>query len=451
MSSNELGLVEQIEHMGITKQQYDEILQMIVNKKTGIVDVDWSDIITQFNLQMSKDTLRKCNDTIFGGSFIYQYLKANLSETSNGIPTNATELTLNKDGSFSSKKLIEMSEKESKDPEYILKAHGFDPTEWQIVSYRNTIRQAISQQEGTCTLYASFLTAKPYSDKEIPFAKWEKMFDELSKKYTKPYVEANTEYLDGDKCLLIDIADLHLNLLASVFTTGNEYNCEIAKKLFFNTLQNIISRTSMYNFQKVIFCIGGDMLNGDNLKGSTTKGTPQDSDIHYYDASEFLTEMVVSAIDLLKEQLKAKIDVIYITGNHDEVTGFQLAKFVDAWYRNDINVSVDYKPLPRKYYVFGKSLLVFAHNGKINKLPALIADEARQYWSSIETTDVFLQHLHSESVLLEENNIRIQRLPTISAKSKWTNDGGYNSKRQCKSFIYDLEDGLTDVLYTYIK
>ena len=82
--------------------------------------------------------------------------------------------------------------------------------------------------------------------------------------------------------------------------------------------------------------------------------------------------------------------------------------------------------------MFGKSLLVFAHNGKINKLPALIADEARQYWSSIETTDVFLQHLHSESVLLEENNIRIQRLPTISAKSKWTNDGGYNSKRQCK-------------------
>ena len=47
--------------------------------------------------------------------------------------------------------------------------------------------------------------------------------------------------------------------------------------------------------------------------------------------------------------------------------------------------------------------------------------------------------------------MRIQRLPTISAKSKWTNDKGFNSKRQCKSFIYDIDDGLTDVLYTPIK
>ena len=52
---------------------------------------------------------------------------------------------------------------------------------------------------------------------------------------------------------------------------------------------------------------------------------------------------------------------------------------------------------------------------------------------------------------MEEYNIRIQRLPTISARSKWCNDKGFNSKRQCKSFIFDKEDGLTDVLYTPIR
>ena len=47
--------------------------------------------------------------------------------------------------------------------------------------------------------------------------------------------------------------------------------------------------------------------------------------------------------------------------------------------------------------------------------------------------------------------MRIQRLPTISAKSNWAVDKGFGSKRQCKTFIYDKEDGLTDVLYTSIK
>ena len=52
---------------------------------------------------------------------------------------------------------------------------------------------------------------------------------------------------------------------------------------------------------------------------------------------------------------------------------------------------------------------------------------------------------------MEDNNIRIQRLPTISGRSKWSSDKGYSSKRQCKTFIFDYNDGLTDILYTPIK
>jgi hypothetical protein len=147
----------------------------------------------------------------------------------------------------------------------------------------------------------------------------------------------------------------------------------------------------------------------------------------------------------------APVDVILCVGNHDEVTCYKLAKYIDAWFRNEDRVKVDYTPLARKYFLYGKTLMCFAHDGKVNKLPALIADEARQLWSQAETVEVFLQHLHTEQVLMEDNNIRIQRLPTISARSKWCVDKGYSSKRQCKSFIFDREDGLTDVIYTPIK
>ena len=249
--------------------------------------------------------------------------------------------------------------------------------------------------------------------------------------------------------MLIDIADLHLNLQATMFSTGNEYNCEIAEKLFFYVIEDILSRVEKYNFNKIIFCIGGDMLNGDSISGSTTKGTPQDSDLLYFDATEKLYAMTIKAIDILKQ--KAPVDVIYISGNHDQLSSYKLAKFIEAWYRNDKNVIVDYSPLPRKYIKFGRTLFAFAHDGNIKTLPRLIADEAREYWSDIDTTEVFLQHLHTEQVLTEEYNMRIQRLPTISAKSDWTVNKGFGSKRQCKTFIFDIEDGLTDVLYTPIK
>ena len=150
-----------------------------------------------------------------------------------------------------------------------------------------------------------------------------------------PKISTTTDYLSGDKLLLIDIADLHLNLQASMFVSGNEYNCDIAEKLFFYVINNVLSRTSEYSFNKIIFCIGGDMLNGDNLSGTTTKGTPQSNDIHLFDAYERLTAMTIKAIDIIKEKCQCTIDVIYVAGNHDLTVGFKLAKYIDAWFRND--------------------------------------------------------------------------------------------------------------------
>jgi hypothetical protein len=191
------------------------------------------------------------------------------------------------------------------------------------------------------------------------------------------------------------------------------------------------------------------MLTADNLSGTTTRGTSQDCDQLYYDACEKMYSILVTAVDVLSNT--SPVDVIYVPGNHDEVTGWKAAKYLAAWFRHDENVHVDCSPLPRKYIVYGKTLMVFAHDGNVKTLPRLIADEAREYWSDVETTEVFLQHLHTEQVLSEEYNMRIHRMPTISAKSDWTVKKGFGSKRQCKTFIFDKDDGMTDVLYTPIR
>ena len=435
--------------VGLTKEQYEECIDLIIDKQVNkITDIDWQEICDRYNLPYHYDSLRKANNTVFGGCYIASYLRDKLNNDNLFKPSFNVDMKINKDGTYSSSKLLNMDDKQAKDVNYILKAHGFDTSMWKVVNVRNNTRQVMNRDGEIETLYASNITVKPIND-DLPLFKINEFFNNLDRNYSVPKIENNYSYLDGDKLLLIDIADLHMNLKSSVFTTGNEYDCDIAEEIFFKVINDIMTRTQHYKFNEIVFCVGGDMLNGDNLFGSTTKGTPQSSDLHYYDAYERLCAMIIKAIDMLKDL--CKVNVIYVMGNHDEVTGFKLAKYIDAWFRNEERVEVDYTPVARKYKVFGKTLFCFAHDGDVKKLPAIISDEARQYWSQTETTEVFLQHLHTEQVLMEEYNIRIQRLPTISARSKWCNDKGFNSKRQCKSFIFDKEDGLTDVLYTPIR
>lgn len=451
-------------NMSLNKFDYENEEQFIWRlgnaKESGELSLNWEEIADIINRELGYED-RPLSSAAFRKPYqcAKKFYDAGVFDKNNNakerksiddiIDDYGIETAINKDGTYSSNKLLLMNEEQTKDSDYILKAHGFDTDSWKIVSVRNNIRQVISKQDGTVTLYASYLTVKPISEKELSMKKIGEFFDNLDRNYSLPVLNDNYSYLSGDKLLLIDIADLHLNLQASVFTTMNEYNCDIAEQLFFYVIEDVLTRTQHYNFEEIVFCVGGDMLNGDNLLGSTTKGTPQNSDIHYYDAYERLCAMTIKAIDLMKQ--RCKVNVIYVMGNHDEVTGFKLAKYIDAWFRHDNMVEVDYQPVARKYKLYGTTLLCFAHDAKVQKLPAIIADEARQYWSQAETVEVFLQHMHTEQVLMEDNNIRIQRLPSISAKSKWTVDNGYNSKRQCKTFVFDKQDGLTDVLYTPIK
>ncbi len=409
-------------------------------------DLDWSDIVDSYNLPLAKDTLRKASSPVpYGSVFVHEYLKSKNLNANNTEIQNVRQTTIiNSDKTETSESQFYIEdESKLRDVNYLLSLHNYDSRYFELVSAKNS-----KWNSGSKTLYSSKITVKPIKPTliESDMAEW---FSNLDRKYSLPNVKISNDYLTGNKMLLLDISDLHLNLQASMLTTGNEYNCDIAEKLFFYVINDVLSRTQSYKFNKIIFTIGGDMLNNDGINNMTTKGTPQTCDIHYYDAYERICNMTIKAVDILKDI--APIDVIYVPSNHDESTGFKLAKYVQAWFRNEENVKVDTTPLPRKYVKFGSTLFVFAHDGDLKRLPKLIADEARDMWSSIGFTEVFLQHLHSEQVLSEDNNMRIQRLPTISAKSKWTVDSGYNSKRQCKSFIYDLEDGLTDVLYTPVK
>lgn len=411
--------------------------------------IEWQDVVdlrADYGETDTRETVRK------GGKLLNEYLEAGWNLTpppANDCSSCKKSIALNPDGSFTSDaQLFVDNEELLHDSEHLIKMHGYDPRCFELISAKNSRWQSPNAKE-TRTLYSSKISVRrkaPETSRE-DIRQW---FEELDRNYSKPIVKpCRVSTRDANKLLILPISDLHYNLHSTLLETGNEYNCALAEKLYFSVIADVLERTKSMEFEKIIFTIGGDQANADNIQGTTTKGTPQNNEFGYFEMIRKMYTMTIQAIDLLKET--APVEVILINGNHDLSSGVSLAHVCAAWFRNDPDVNVDLSPLPRKYFLFGKSLFCFAHDADVKRLPALIPDECREVWSQIDTTEVFLQHLHGEAVLMERDNMRVQRLPTISAKSEWANNQGYNSKRQCKSFIFDKELGLTDVLYTPIK
>ena len=323
-------------------------------------------------------------------------------------------------------------------PEDLLRLHGYDPDKFELVNAKCS-----QWNSGNNPQTSSKVVVKPKAN-TITKDEMVEWFENLKNEKLPVYGAKKKSVCH--KMMLIPISDLHYGLLCEPFRTGESYNQDIAESRLDYILDESVRSIKENHVDSVIITIGGDMMNFDNLKGTTTRGTPQDNSGGYYNVFHSLFSTMVAFISSIAET-GAFVRVIYVPGNHDEVTGFHLAELINAWFRCSELVKVDYEPKPRKYDTYGNTLLVFAHDGDVKKLPQLIADEARKMWSMVNRTDVYLQHLHTERVLVEDFHMRIQRLPTVCGRSAWTTDQGYLSDKVHKNFIYDKEKGIEKVLY----
>jgi hypothetical protein len=425
-----------------TPNYYKELYSILVDKKNNpsVTWQDVQDVKTKYGVNESKDIIRQ------GARELYNFLDGGWTlvppDKETVLPTKES-LTINADNSQISEKSLSIDdESKLRDYDYLLRLHNYDPDLFEITQAKNS-----KWHSGNNVLYSSRITVKPKVVEETLTAdKINEMLANIKPREAKQYREPNRS---SRQCLLISISDLHLNLYASEMLTNNKYDCETAVYRFYEVLDDIVASVRGQNFEEIIFTIGGDMLNADNQVGTTTKGTPQDNEVHLFEAFELALRIITNAIEILADI--APVRVMYVVGNHDETVGWQFAKVVEAYFRNEKRITVDTSPRMRKYYKYGNTMFVFAHDADVKKLPIIVADEAREWWSDIKFTDVFLQHLHSEQILLEDHNMRIQRLPTISGLSKWSYENGFSSQRQNKAFIYDKVTGLRTVIYTNLE
>jgi hypothetical protein len=364
------------------------------------------------------------------------------------VPSNKGTLDRNPDGSYKSEKPLWMTLEQVKDDEYLLKAHGFEPNKWELVSTKHKIWNGYSKQDGIVTLYSSSIHAKP-RDSGKTDEEWQKFFETLSSRFRSP-VHTPTNYSPNGKLLELNIADLHLGKLAWSGDSGDSYNHEIARERFFYIINDIITRTQTYKFERILFVWCNDFYHFDGPGKTTTAGTPQDASMQYEQMFELGSEMLVQGIDLLNQI--APVMTMYVASNHDRLISFFATKYLAAWYRDNPHVTVDSRALSRKAVRFGVNLVGFTH-GHLEKkqMGSWLSVDYRKDWGETLYHEVHAAHVHSEKSIEESNGQITRFVSSPTGTDRWHHDSAYTGAIQKgQSFIWDREMGLEDTKNTTI-
>ena len=136
----------------------------------------------------------------------------------------------------------------------------------------------------------SIVTKEDLSIKEsLIFDKVNKFVEEYSPDYTPIKRKKQSE----PHLLVINPADIHIGKYASAIETGEEYNSEIAVKRVMEGIMGLIDKAQGFQIEKILFCIGNDVLHVDNVYSTTTKGTPQDTDGKWWEHYELALAFIL--------------------------------------------------------------------------------------------------------------------------------------------------------------
>lgn len=292
---------------------------------------------------------------------------------------------------------------------------------------------------------SSFYFKNPELDEDFQ-AKFKEDLLESIKDHSPNYVSIIREKSKDGHLLVIDIADLHINKYATSELTGAEYNSKLAVERAVEGTKGILEKSGGYEIDKIVFVIGNDVLNTDNLTKSTTRNTPQDTDVSWYEAFLIAKKCYVECIDLCLNI--SDVDVIHCPSNHDFMSGCFLAETIATHYRLCKNITFDISPSYRSFYQYHNNMLEFEHGdkGKSSGLPLIMAQQEPKMWASTKFRYSYLHHLHHSDKTQYQSSkdyvgVNVTYLRSPSSADIWHSDNGYLNMVAVEAFIHSKQNG----------
>ena len=162
--------------------------------------------------------------------------------------------------------------------------------------------------------------------------------------------------------------------------------------------------------------------------------------------------MCVSAIERCRKQCSA-VEIIIVQGNHDFTRSYYLGMAIKQRYLSAPDITVNLGEEPRKYTVWGNSLVCFTHgdNEVKGKLPLIISREQPEEWGRCKYIEIHKGHLHKEqetSLVMtnEESQIKERVLPSLVSCDDWHKLKGYSHIRESQGFVWNQQNGNIAIL-----
>jgi len=430
------------------------LLEICYKKYNKEIQMSWFEIASQYGycsaeaIRSKFKKYRKANDVKDKGIVAE---KDNIMRNDKIILESAPlanykeSVEIKNDSSQVSDKVILLSDEELKDVNFILKSHNYDPEAWELISAKHSIWNVNSKVDGMKKLFSSKISVKPYI-KSFDTNWIKSALEDLD--LDSPVVEQNPYHIKG-KTLEINLADVHIDKLCCIDETRNEYSTEIGIQRLWQVINDIIEKVKHYNIKKIIFPFGQDVCNIDNIFNTTTKQTPQDTDVKYDVMYKLLLKNIIQIIHKLSDI--APVLVIYVGGNHDKITSFTMTEAMYWHFLNNDNVEVDSVFNNRKYIMIGKNLLGLAHGAERKNIVYCMQNDVPELWGKAKYREFHLSHFHKEKMVDEQNGIIFRWISAICGTDAWTYNSGYvGAQKKAQSFIWDDNKGLEMIINSYI-
>lgn len=268
------------------------------------------------------------------------------------------------------------------------------------------------------------------------------LLESISKISTLPKTITRVPDTNKDGHLLVvDPADVHIQKLATVFETGDEYNSQIACQRVREGVEGLIQKANGFNIDQILFVGGNDILHTDTPKKTTTSGTFQDVDSNWYTAFAVAKSLYIEVIERLLQV--ADVHFVHNPSNHDWMIGTLLADVIQTYYKDCPNITFDCDLRHRKYFKYGTNLIGTTHGdgAKNDILPILMATEEPAMWSETKHRYVYTHHVHHK-VAKDYIGVTVEALRSPSGTDSWHHRNGYTGvPKAVEGFIHHPEYG----------
>lgn len=239
--------------------------------------------------------------------------------------------------------------------------------------------------------------------------------------------------------LVIDIADLHVSKYSKGL--GDDYNTKVAVKRAIDGVKGILDKTSGFGIDQILFVAGNDVLHHDG-KGTTTKGTPQDFDVDFFEAFSAAKDIYIEILRMLIGV--APVHYVHCMSNHDFFAGFFLSQCMEAYFSKCKDITFDNGVQHRKYYRYGSSLIGLTHGdrAKWNLLPSLMSVEAKTDWANTDHKYVYTHHIHHKTMAKDFIGVTVESLRSPSGTDTYHHEMGYvHAPKAVEGFLHSKKHG----------